>query len=80
MGETPVMFYMIGNQTTDVKGIKTIHLKTTDHEKSHFNDVLSCLEDGTELKPMVIFKIKTLPKCIFPNGVFINAHVKGWVL
>ncbi|GFX66183.1 pogo transposable element with KRAB domain [Trichonephila clavipes] len=79
MDESPVTFEMIGNKTIDMKGAKTIHIKTTGHEKSHFTVVLSCLADGTKLKPMVIFKRKTVPKSNFPKGVFIHVHEKGWM-
>lgn len=79
MDETPVMFDMIGNKTIDVKGVKTVNVKTTGHEKSHFTVVLSCLADGTKLKPMIIFKRKTMPKGNFPRGVFIHVHEKGWM-
>ncbi len=37
-----------------------VHIKTTGHEKSHFIVVLSCLSEGTKLKPVVIFKRKNL--------------------
>ncbi|GFU60735.1 pogo transposable element with KRAB domain [Trichonephila clavipes] len=70
MDETPVTFDMIGNKTTDMKRTETIHIKTTGHEKSHFTDVLSCLADGTKLKPIVIFKRKTVPKIQFPERCF----------
>ncbi|GFU76721.1 pogo transposable element with KRAB domain [Trichonephila clavipes] len=79
MDETPVTFDMIRNKTIDMKGTKTIHINTTGHEKSHFIVVLSCLADGTKLKPMVIFKRKTVPKSNFPKGVFIHVHEKGWM-
>lgn len=52
--EMPVMFDMIGNKTTNVKGTKT-----TGNEKFYFIVVLSCLGDGTKLKLRVIFKRKT---------------------
>jgi len=35
--------------------------------------------DGTKLKPMVIFKQKTLPKENFPPGVLVHCHPKGWM-
>ncbi|GFX48072.1 HTH CENPB-type domain-containing protein [Trichonephila clavipes] len=76
MDETPVTFDMIGNKTIDMKGTKTTHIKTTGDEKSHFTVVLSLLS-GTKLKPMVIFKRKTVPKPNFPKGVFIHVRKKG---
>ena len=62
------------------KDIKTILVKTTDHEKTRFTVVLACLADGTHLKPMVIFKRKTVPKNLnFPRGVVVHAQEKRWM-
>lgn len=79
MDETPVQFDMIGNNTVDVKGAKTITVRSTGHEKSHFTAVLSCLANGVKLKPMVIFKRKTMPKEKFPIGVLVHVQEKGWM-
>ena len=80
MDETPMCFDMPGAQTIDTKGKKTVFVRTTGHEKTHFTVVLSCLADGTKLRPMIIFKRKTLPKGEkFPNGVLIHCHPKGWM-
>ncbi|GFW89476.1 pogo transposable element with KRAB domain [Trichonephila clavipes] len=76
MDETPVAFDMIGNKTIDMKGTKSIHIKSTGHEKSHLTVVLSCLADGTKLKPIVIFKRKTVPKSNFPK-VYLSNSLDG---
>ena len=34
---------------------------------------------GKKLKPMVIFKKKTMPKENLPNGVVVHCHKKGWM-
>ena len=62
-------FDMPTSKTVDSVGAKTVLLKTTGHEKTRFTVVLACLADGTKLKPMVIFKRKTMPKDNFPTGV-----------
>lgn len=80
MDETPMWFDLPGNHTIDMKGNKTVLVKTTGHEKTHFTVVLGCMADGTKLKPMVIFKRKTLPKAEkFPAEVIVHAHPKGWM-
>ena len=66
MDETPVWFDMPSTRTINTRGEKTVSITTTGHEKSHFTVVLSCLADGTKLKPMIIFKRKTKPKEKFP--------------
>lgn len=79
MDETPMNFDMISNRTVEAKGSKTILVKTTGHEKTHFTVVLSCMADGTKLKPMIIFKRKTMPKVKFPAGVYVHMHENGWM-
>ena len=79
MDETPVWFDMPSAKTVNSKGQKTVLVNTTGHEKSRFTVVLTCLADGTHLKPMVIFKRKTISKEKFPPGVIIHCHPKGWM-
>ena len=73
-----MVWYAI-SKTVNSKGQKTVLVNTTGHEKSRFTVVLTCLADGTRLKPMVIFKRKTIPKEKFPPGVIIHCHPKGWM-
>ena len=77
--ETPICFDMPSNQTLHKKGDKTVLIKTTGHEKTHFTVVLSCTADGSKLPPMIIFKRKKPPKDKFPSGVIIHQHPKGWM-
>ena len=79
MDETPMFFYLPSNRTVDSLGNKTITIKTTGHERTHFTTVLCCMADGTKLPPMVIFMRKTIPKEKFPPGVIIHVHPKGWM-
>ena len=44
-----------------------------------FTVVLACSESGKKLKPMVIFKRKTMPKENLPDGVVVHCHKKGWM-
>ena len=79
MDETPVWLDMPSARTVNTVGEKTVLVKTTGHEKNRFKVVLSCLADGTKLKPMIIFKRKTVPNFPFPAGVIIHAQKNGWM-
>ena len=79
MDETPMFFDMPGNRTVNKSGERTVFVKTTGHVKQHFTVVLACCADGNKLKPLVIFKRKTLPKVKFQSGVFVHVHPKGWM-
>ncbi|CAG8447994.1 9949_t:CDS:2 [Diversispora eburnea] len=61
MDETPIFFDMVGNTTIEVKGSKTVEIRSTENNKNRFTCVLTVLADGTKLPPMVIFKGKCLP-------------------
>ena len=62
MDETLTFFDMPGNRMVDVKEASTVSIKTSGAEKKHFAVILSCLADGTKLKPAVVFKGKKMPK------------------
>lgn len=80
MDETPMFFDIVGNKTVNKVGEKTVLVKTTGHEKTHFTVVLSCMADGTKLMPMVIFKRKLFPKKEnFPAGVVVHVQARGWM-
>ena len=79
MDETPMWFDMPNARTVNQCGAKTVLVKTTGHEKSRFTVVLTCMADGTKLKPMVMFKRKTMPKGNFAAGVVIHVHPNGWM-
>jgi len=79
MDEVPLMFDVPSNKTVDVKGAKTIMIKTSGNEKTRYTVVLACCADGTKLPPLLIFKRKTLPKDVIPYGIYVLVHSKGWV-
>ena len=72
-------FDMPSTRTVNKKGEKSVMIKTTGHEKTHFTVVLACMADGGKLPYMVIFKKKTPPKDKLPSGVVIYQHPKGWM-
>ena len=79
MDEVFLTFDVPSNKTMDVKGAKTIMIKTTGNEKTRYTVVLACCADGTKLPPLLFFKRKTLPKDVIPHGIYIHVHSKGWV-
>ena len=52
--QTPIYFDMPTSTTMDVKGSKTITIKTAGNEKNRFTCMLPCMADGTKLSPYVI--------------------------
>lgn len=79
MDEVPLTFDIPMGRSVNEKGEKTVTVRTTGHEKSHFTVVLACCADGTKLPPMLIFKRKTVPKDPFPPGVIVQCNIKGWM-
>ena len=77
MDETAVFFDLHANRTVDERGTKTVNVRTTGHEKTHFTTVLAYMAEGTKLAPMVIFGRKTMPKETFPCGVIVHVYEKG---
>ncbi|CAG8486421.1 982_t:CDS:2 [Diversispora eburnea] len=69
--ETPLTFDIPSNITVEETGARTVSIRTTGHEKSNFTVVLSCMENGNKLLPLIIFKLVNVPQQIFPSGVMI---------
>ena len=55
MDDVPLMFDVPSNKTVDVKGSKTIMIKTSGNEKTRYTVVLACHADGTKLPPFIKF-------------------------
>ncbi|CAG8433156.1 9557_t:CDS:2 [Diversispora eburnea] len=79
MDETPLSFDIPSNMTVEETGASTVSIRKTGHEKSNFTVVLSCMEDGTKLPPLIIFKLVNVPFQIFPSGVVIRADREGYM-
>ncbi|KAL1472806.1 hypothetical protein MTO96_039090 [Rhipicephalus appendiculatus] len=77
--QTPVYFDMASNTTVSVKGERDVNLLTTGNEKLRFTVMLSCLADGTKLRPYIVFKRKTMPKEVLLKGVVVRANAKGFM-
>jgi len=78
--QTPLTFDIVTNSTVSEKGVKSVSILTTGHEKDRFTVMLACRGDGTKLPPYIVFKRKTLPKnANFPKEVFVRCQEKGWM-
>ena len=53
MVEVPLTFDVPSNKRVDVKGAKTITIKTSGNEKTRYTVVLACCADGTKLPPFI---------------------------
>ena len=53
---------MLPNSTVNKKGVKTILIKSTGHEKAHYTVILTVMADNTKQPPMLIFNRKTEPQ------------------
>ena len=58
MDEVPSTFDIPSNKTIDVNGAKTITVKTSGCDTTHYMVVLSCCAGGTKLPPVLISKRK----------------------
>ena len=75
--QTPLTFDIATSSTVSEKGVKSVSILTTGHEKDRFTVMLACLGDGTKLPPYVVLKRKTLPKKVnFPKGVIVRCQEK----
>jgi transposase len=79
MDETPMTFDLPSCTTVDETGTRTVSIRTTGHEKTNFTVVLTCMADGTKLPPIVIFKLKNIPRGNFPPEVIVRANPTGWM-
>ena len=56
MDETSVWNDIVSNTTINKQGAKSICLKTTEHRQCMVSICLAAKEDGTKLKPFVLFR------------------------
>ena len=78
--QTPLTFDIVTNSTVSAKGVKSVPILSTGHDKDRFTMMLACLGDGTKLPPYVVFKQKTLPKNLnFAKEVVVRCQAKGWM-
>lgn len=75
--QTPLTFDIVTNSTIAEKGIKSVPIITTGHDKDRFTVMFTCLGDGMKLPPYVVLKCKTLSKkMVFPPGLVVRCQEK----
>ncbi|GBB93285.1 hypothetical protein RclHR1_21420002 [Rhizophagus clarus] len=79
MDETLMAFNLPSNNTIGQSGTKTVSILSTGHEHSNFTVVLACMADGIKLPPVIIFKLKNIPREVFPDDVIICTNSEGWM-
>ena len=80
MDQTPLTFDIVTNSTVSERGVKSVLILNTGHDKDRFTVMLACLGDGTKLPPYVVFKRKTLAKNLkFPKEVVVRCQANGWM-
>ncbi|CAG8443615.1 4125_t:CDS:1, partial [Diversispora eburnea] len=79
MNEMLLSFDIPSNMTVEETGARTVSIHTTGYEKSNFTVVLCCMEDGTKLSPVIIFKLVNVSQQTFPSGVIIRANHGGYM-
>uniref|UniRef100_A0A1A8MYG5 DDE-1 domain-containing protein n=1 Tax=Nothobranchius pienaari TaxID=704102 RepID=A0A1A8MYG5_9TELE len=82
MDETAVWFDMVSPSTIDVRGTKSVALKTTGHEKSRLTVALAAKADGSKLKPFIVFRgavreVKAMQQEI--TRAVIATSANGWM-
>ncbi|KAK8784512.1 hypothetical protein V5799_009125 [Amblyomma americanum] len=77
--QIPVWFGCPESCTVELKGKKSVFVRTTGAERQRCTVMLCVTADGLKLPPYVILKRKTIPKGVFPKGIVVRAQEKGWM-
>ena len=78
--QTPLTYDIVTNSTVSDRGVKSVPIMSSGHDKDRFTVMLACLGDGTKLPPYVVFKRKTLQKNLnFLKEVVVRCQAKGWM-
>ena len=82
MDETACWMDMPSDTTVALSGERSVPLKSTGHEKSHFTVVLTARANGTKMKPFVVYKgkgtrlMKELERI---PGIIVRFSSNGWM-
>ena len=86
MDQTMCRFDMLSSQTNNVRGSRTIRIKTTKAEKKGFTVALAATAAGAKLPAVIIFKERNgilgeriKKKMNIPSNVRVQALTNGWM-
>ena len=80
MDETAIWADMPGEYTVELKGVKSVPILTTGHEKKRITVCLAALADGCKLPPLIVLKGKRLPSELKNvRGILIEMSENGWM-
>ncbi|CAI7781677.1 unnamed protein product [Closterium sp. NIES-53] len=77
--QTPLFLEMLAERTLEMKGARTVHVRSAGYEKERITVMLAVTASGLKLPPYVVFKRKTIAKVPIPAGVVVRAQDKGWM-
>ncbi|CAI7842426.1 unnamed protein product [Closterium sp. NIES-53] len=66
--QTPLFLEMPAERTLEMKGARTVHVRSAGYEKERVTVMLAVTASGLKLPPYVVFKRKTIPKVPIPAG------------
>ncbi|CAI7811953.1 unnamed protein product [Closterium sp. NIES-54] len=66
--QTPLFLEMPQEHTLEMKGARTVHVRTAGYEKERLTVMLPVTASGLKLPPYVVFERKTIPKVKVPRG------------
>ncbi|CAI7815468.1 unnamed protein product [Closterium sp. NIES-53] len=80
--QTPLFLEMPAEQTIEMKGVRTVHVRRVGYEKERVTVMLACMASGIKLPPYMVFKRKTISKVPIPaskhtSAVCVIASVAG---
>ena len=81
MDETANWTDMPGNTSIDSRGVKSVPILTTGHEKYRATVCLTAMADGCKLSSLIVFKGKRIPSELTQvRGVHVEFTGNGWML
>ncbi|CAI7839172.1 unnamed protein product [Closterium sp. NIES-53] len=66
--QTPLFLEMPAERTLEMKGARTVHVRSAGYEKECVIVMLAITASGPKIPPYVVFKRKTAPKVPIPSG------------